>query len=380
RIITGPPQAAKNDTVLLEAGMAPLAVMAQLRQLRLFERYQRLPETDQRRLNLDMKAMRQAEQQARDLRKEAGVGGNRLPLSAPRDYAPHQTDFARRVMFGARLKGPKSSLTKAQQCRVSKRVLDNHLVIQNAAWQSWSDGSVTPDERSAGAACLYRYRKDEPWFRKGALAGKLASSLRAEAVGVICSLEMVINTLRARKRRGSKRKGVAILLDSRSLLDQLRGGPLQKGMERDVQVIWNLLHQLTGLTTYVVFQHVYSHCGLEKNELVDEYAAAVAQGGYIPVLSKTEQAKLQAEVPTKLSDFMCFAKRRLVQRWAQTISPEECRVKLVGTKPTNLRATKKWPRYLERTAAQIRSGECPLVGKNRHRWGDTKGGVEVYLN
>jgi ribonuclease HI len=293
----------------------------------------------------------------------ANVGENRLPVCAARNYQTWETDFSKKVFFGCRLEGPKDKLTRKEQHRVSSAALQSRR-IRYAGWQCFTDGSVEPQRRSAGASLLFRHNQPQPVARAHAPAGILASSLRAEAVGAIEGLKLTISRLtNLKKHRGKHRFGVVVITDSLSLISQLQSGPLARCMDHDAQTIWNLLFELTKLTVYASFQHVYSHCGIKKNEAVDGYADDAAKH-----LTTAEQQK---QVPTKLSDFMAFARREQAEAWHGAQSTEEFRFNLVGQNPTCVNQTKSWERDDERLAAQIRSGECPLLGKNRHRWDST---------
>jgi hypothetical protein len=75
------------------------------------------------------------------------------------------------------------------------------------------------------------------------------------------------------------------------MVQAIQAGPLAHGIEHDIQTIWNLLRDLRGLTTYVAFQHVYSHCGITRNERVDRAADAGAKDTAPAVMAADEDGR-----------------------------------------------------------------------------------------
>ena len=103
-----------------------------------------------------------------------------------------------------------------------------------------------------------------------------------------------------------------ICSDSQSAIKALARGPL---LQVDVlsSELWKTLMWLVNeiMICRIVFQFVYSHCGVERNETVDKEVAKVLQN----------VAHLQHTAPISFKAIKTHTKAELKQKWLKGIKP-----------------------------------------------------------
>ena len=147
---------------------------------------------------------------------------------------------------------------------------------------------------SGGAAILFQNlifeRTNSKTFAHEA-AGPVACSFRAENVGLRAGLKLCLADPAMKKCR------LLICTDSLSQLDALARGPILQ-TDDTANELWHLLLQLAAREVDITMQFIYSHCGLERNELVDKEA-------------KTASELPQADAPVWLPDLMSAVRRHV---------------------------------------------------------------------
>ena len=106
----------------------------------------------------------------------------------------------------------------------------------------------------------------------------------------------------------------------------------------------------------VTLQFVYSHCGIDRNELVDRQAARAASGPG------------QHAVPVWHTDFVAATKRYLQAQRAAHAPQRTYRDTIVTLGSTSLQSL-SLPRADATLLAQFRTNECPHLGRLAHRLG-----------
>jgi ribonuclease HI len=361
RLISGAAHSARNNSVLIEARLLPIAVIVESRTAKYSEECSRLGGLRGRLATCQL--LRPVRQHINDEVRTAlaepdpdaaGLmnrpkGNWRRPLRA-RPAAPWQTDFCSRVHIntkveGATRKDPEEERRKCTLAQLKK--------LQPALFQLWSDGSVEESERrSGGAALLFRGKK--LIATSLAPAGCMSTSCHAEGTAMHGGLFDLVKRLRRMKRRerGASWR-LRICTDSQSLLAALRAGPL--AIDNALQVeIWQLLRQLCDMVPrlHIDLQFVFAHCGVRRNEMADIFAARAAT---LP--------QSNAEVP--IEAIVSSQTRAAKAKWASTVDPNEPRIVSVGTSAPahNPEAS----REDERLLTQLRTNECPTLGRLFHR-------------
>jgi ribonuclease HI len=102
------------------------------------------------------------------------------------------------------------------------------------------------------------------WTEYRVTAGLFACSMTTEETGLIEGLRILVE-------RGLRDVRIKILLDSKSVIELLRSGPAHR-LQDTTLTVFQLLAQLVDRGCTIQFQHVFSHCGLEYNEMADKLA------------------------------------------------------------------------------------------------------------
>ena len=110
----------------------------------------------------------------------------------------------------------------------------------------------------------------------------------------------------------------------------------------------------------MVFQFVFSHCGVERNEDAD-HAADVA-------LKDPRSSIFQEKCAIPLAAVKAYVKTTLKDSWVASLDGETHRA-LISKKYTNLKESAKLIRRDEVLLHQLRVGECRLAGKSQKRIG-----------
>ena len=223
----------------------------------------------------------------------------REPLIFFPSVSPCATGNVGKVIFNSELLEPcPADLDKIVKRDRALRTIADLRASHGFSFELWTDGSVDPSTGAGvGAWELYREsrlgRGQRVAFKKGSSASGLwSSSYRSEGVGMLEGLEAVLQLHMA----GSNLRGISLLVcsDSQSQIKALATGPL---LVREVleDSIWKTLVSLVddsvGLSK-VVFQWIPAHCGVPRNESVDQYAAACLESATIRDTQDTQPIPL----------------------------------------------------------------------------------------
>jgi ribonuclease HI len=235
-------------------------------------------------------------------------------------------------------------------------------------WQLWTDGSCTQQntkpgfnplrQRSGGAAILYCKRSTQPVDCATVACGRFACPYTCEAHAMRSGLQATLQHLRRLRRHTRRRKRLLICTDSQSLIQALNAGQIRQ-QNAVVAEITQMFIEIARLGVSVTVQHVYSHCGLPRNDAVDALA------------------KRAARIPDQMSpavwhsDFVA-ATARLVdkQRHDKYVAAASDRAQVLGTATASRFSGSDTLSRAESTLlAQLRTNECPRLGRLAHRLG-----------
>lgn len=166
---------------------------------------------------------------------------------------------------------------------------------------------------------------------------------------------LVLKTLKLRD------SSILICSDSKSVITALERGPLSQ-RERLLSKVWGLLTQLLeerGVRR-IVFQFVYAHCGVVRNEAAD-LLVEEALKKYRTVDQRNAAIPLQA--------VKAMVKWECKNEWKNNRDPSRHRFLVCNNAFTDLKLSGTFPRDQEIAAAQLRTGESMLMGKLRGRLG-----------
>jgi ribonuclease HI len=387
RLISGATQASNAEAALLEANLIPLDKMQEIREIKQLERCMRL---DGKRLKTTKSPLMYTAAKATVNKLASDLGYSdrqpmpRLPIKTRKLYATDKTDFADHVTVNSVLDGrKKDSIPKEEAKKLSENAI--RLCLGDCGLIGSSDGSVQGDPAdqfklrpapSGSAAILYAVKRSSPSTPDSlrndpihpdrlteigsfsAASGPVASSCTAEGFGSIGALNMTLETLNrltaTEKLELSDSDGFihcVYPIDSQAWLKIVEQGPVTASCYQSI-TLWNTVHEITkNHKVKLFFQHVFSHRGVAVNEAVDKLA--------------DEAAKLdQHFAPVHYGDFVAFAARRIEHGWRSSLSNK--RTAFCGNSPTTSKEHLD-SRADDRLLAQLRTGECPLLGKFRHR-------------
>ena len=113
-----------------------------------------------------------------------------------------------------------------------------------------------------------------------------------------------------------------------------------------------------GMIRRIVFQFVYSHCGVERNEAVDREVAILLQN----------VKHIQHTAPISLKASKTHIKTESKKKWLHDIKPDSERYMTCKNSVTDL-TDKSHTRSDQTLLARLRVGECHPIGKFPHRIG-----------
>ena len=213
----------------------------------------------------------------------------------------------------------------------------------------WTDGSV---EEKIGAGAGMIYMKNSCIATAGSPSGYLSSSYRSELVAIDISLKHIKECNIA-----DHNSSLLICTDSQSAISALSCGPLQQ-TEILASNIWSTIIWLVKerKLSKIVFQFVFSHCGVRKNEAVDMKVAEVLK----------ENVHLQHTAPIVLVAVKAHVKSELRKGWKGNINMETHRYKICKNAFSNIN-DRSLSRKEQTLLAQLRCGECYTIGIFKHR-------------
>ena len=372
-----------------ESGIPPLEVLFHLEKATASERYNRYSEDCKLRqlASINPRAHRLKKSEAwnvgaekilvsvgLDVRREgAGRGGGEPPLThacfdvSCRDpllnhsaLPPWECSFIDRITFNWQLPTggrKKSEIPVEEQREISETQLTS---LGNFDVLISSDGTVNEEGTTyripCGAAASVIMYNDGSRVERMVPAGYCAHALKSELEGFKKSMKYVAN-----RKKGPVSPQDAILLvitDSQALIRLLESGPFNAENSSDRSMWWQISKWMSsGInnTRRIVFQHVFSHCGVPMNERADELAEEAAQdprvraaqadvpipfSNVVSVLNRTYREKYYKDLPLEVSGHR--------DRWFRKWQPGICFDGL--------------PRFQQALLSQLRCGECPLLG------------------
>lgn len=349
RIITGLAAAVDRDSALLEANLLPIEVTAKYKSVKRAEMLKRMPNRPP-----DVHAA-PALEVIQQVCQKYGVPLDhvREPLCHPQPlFLPWDTGPAVSIHFSCEPFFPVANHLNTEIARELKR-LSNQLMLSTTPtceYELWTDGSVVPAKgnespavtQSGSASVLYH--GDELLCTTHSRCGPFACSYRTESVALTNGLEQCL-------QRNIANTTLMIATDSQSLLKALETGPItQRGYLETL--IWAQLLRLAtkGVDIQLIF--VYGHCGTARNEHADREADAAVKDHSAPICT------------VWLTDFLAATLTHL----KSLVAPKNStRVSVCGTRRTKLDQTSKRPRNEQVLLAQLRTDECPLLGRLAHR-------------
>ena len=367
RLITGCLGSSRIQSLLLEAGLLPLEVHFQYQCMVAAEKCRRLPLSDP----LQRRAFTYPGEGPRVFswreKAEALYKENKIQLYQNEENSavafkiscremslifsevpPWLTSEVGRVIFYPKLE--EKNICAADNQPAKKSASLETLRLRGVFdVECWTDGSVV-DRIGAGAACIYSNERKETIVTP---AGYLCSSYHAELIAIKAALVTLVAKL-----DGNKKKFL-FCTDSQSSIQALIAGPLNQKSTL-TSSIWRLLLRLVSdhPESKVVFQFVFSHCGVERNEDAD-HAADVA-------LKDPRSSIFQEKCAIPLAAVKAYVKTTLKDSWVASLDGGTHRA-LISKKYTNLKESAKLIRRDEVLLHQLRVGECRLAGKFRKR-------------
>ena len=368
RIVSGCSRSTNLSDLPKEAHLTPMADIVAARGVALIERYRRL---DGLRHTVVSRQIRLSgsrpfphfrtphEELADEVCHQNAIPTDHIrePLKVCARYAPWEVGEARNITINVQpyftVPQELESTNPAASVQLKNFSSSASLMLlqqDTMDYELWTDGSVTgsgtPSASSGGAALLFHGRH----FVSRVLqpAGRLACPYRAECVAMKGGLAECV-------RRLWRPAKLLVCTDSQSLLAALHRGPLlvNSTIEKD---IWDMLLILARRGISVTLQFVYSHCGIDRNELVDRQAARAASGPG------------QHAVPVWHTDFVAATKRYLQAQRAAHAPQRTYRDTIVTLGSTSLQSL-SLPRADATLLAQFRTNECPHLGRLAHRLG-----------
>ena len=276
---------------------------------------------------------------------------NRETLQCFPVVAPWMTEKAGCVVFNTGME-----CTKSDPDPVKKKATEDTLkMLGTFDVEIWTDGSVV-DKKGAGAARIF-VTKSKTSYDAVAPSGFLSSSFRSESVALYVGLVkmMGLKTLRL------VGKSVLICSDSKSMITALAKGPLSQGGQL-LSKVWGLLIELVECreVSKVIIQFVYSHCGVERNEIADKLAEEALRK-----FKSVDQRK--GSIP--LQAVKAMVKLECKNRWISNLDSTRPRYQVCKGAYTDLKRSGTLSRKDEVTLAQLRAGESMMMGKLRNRLG-----------
>ena len=170
----------------------------------------------------------------------------------------------------------------------------------------WTDASVV-NKKGAGAG--YIFFIDKPEITVTGPAGNICSSYSAELVAIDITIDRLIQELDSiENTQHYPYDKILIVSDSQSSISALESGPLNQ-ITYINSYIWKKLLILISKYHFnnISFQFVYSHCGIMKNEMVDQLASDSLKDKY-------KSNFKHYNVPISLSQIKTYFKSKLFDK------------------------------------------------------------------
>ena len=227
-------------------------------------------------------------------------------------------------------------------------------------FEIYTDGSVV-NQVGVGVGNLYRDGDSVPFKSVMSPSGFLSTSYRSEQVGIHKSLDMFLNLVGDRIVDIAG-KTLLVCSDSQSFISALAQGPLDQDTVIASEVWFKLLELVknyTGLSK-IVIQFVPSHCGIQRNEEADQLAET-------SLSNMDRSVQRNASIPFKA--IKATIKSGVRRRWKAIVDVDNNRGRIAGAAFSDIKTSSMYSRKKEITLAQLRTGECRLIGKFRKRVG-----------
>ena len=385
RLMTGCARSTDIESLLLEANLLPMSIQYDIQATIAAEKCRRMPDNDplfktstkatphvrlkrgtetwqhssdrvlktlnccpeRKNRNGGVKRMTRLEREmcAADLRKREKL---LLFSSVP----PWDTKNAEKVIFHTHLLKP----WKKKDCvELRKKATKDTLeALGEFDMEMWTDGSVE-NKVGAGAAILFGKDILKPLDEAMAPSGYLSSSYRSELAAIQVGVSRLVSS-----QKQISGKSLLICTDSQSLVAAIGFGPISQRATLESN-IWKQLLLLIDerKLSRIVVQFVSSHCGVVRNELADKLAGEAL----LKLSSK------QKDAPIPMMAVKAMVKSGMRKHFQENLNSDRNRYRSSGEQFTNLIASSKLSRAEEVLLAQLRTGECRVMGVLRSRLG-----------
>jgi hypothetical protein len=276
---------------------------------------------------------------------------NREMLLMHNSYEPWNTDKVTNIIFNTHC---------IRECSIhcendiKKNVVeDTFLALGAFDFEAWTDASVK-DKTGAGAGHLYN-KESQLVSKVYSPSGHLSGSFRAEIIMIRDILLRIKNIF---VTNDTSRIRLLVATDSQSAISALAKGPLNQRSYVN-KSIWDCITYLinNGYCSNIVFQFVYSHCGVVKNELVDLDAD----------LALKLLVKKQDDCLIHMDSIRAEIKSSVSKNWLSTLSIPNRTTLSSNIKFTDLEKFSCLPREDETLLLQLISGKCRSIGEFRKK-------------
>lgn len=340
RTIAGLAQTCPKEFLRLETDIDPLNLRFAKNDLILWDKYKRLPDTDERhrmasnsttpRLTTRFGWSHQTQKRAREL------GLDTITRETTTPPIPPWETFDNLSIRYVELEKKKSEYKPQELRRMSLEqieAIDTDLTV-------YTDGSTSGNQEKGGAGIYIHDRNGETITTMCEPAGTYCSSYSGECMALLHTLKWIARS----EIEWKEGKSILICTDSRSLTDALKQG----NWKDTDHWLRESKRTLIGIKSQITLMWIPSHVDIPGNEKADELASigtTMDQEG-IPVSHKIIKAKIKR------------------QGWS--ITHERARKIYKHRRSPINDVEKKWPRRVRTLFARLRSGHAMQLKAYRH--------------
>ena len=321
------------DFLHLETGIEPLNNRYEKIDDVLWDKYQRLPETDQRKQLVTAKAPIRLKMRL-SWRKLATERMEKLDIKrdVTTGHLPPWRQLNNLTIDKVPLNKPKEEYTKEELFNISMQKIET---IQSDV-RIFTDGSTGGDQTNGGAGVHIECSRTGRILQQASYpAGKMCSSYTGECVALVEALKWLLENPQTS----------LICTDSLSLHEALLNNNW-KDKDPWLKIIKENIYRSTSQITLL---WIPSHCGIEGNEAADRLAnegAKMCQDD-VPVTHQIVKAKIKA------------------RSWE--VTHERARNTYKDRRKPKVDVEKKWPRSVRSLFARLRTGHAMELRAYRHR-------------
>ena len=322
------------DFLHLETGIEPLRNRYEKIDDILWDKYQRLPECDQRKQLVTAKAPTRLKTRLgwRKLATERMQQWNTIKRDVTTGHLPPWRQLTNLTIDKVHLKKPKEHCTEEELFNTSMQKIGT---IQ-ADVRIFTDGSTSGDQQNGGAGVYIECASSGRVLHQAKFpAGRLCSSYTGECVALLEALKWLLENPQTS----------LICTDSLSLHDALESNDW-----RDKDPWLKLIKvNIYSNPSQITLLWIPSHCGIEGNEAEDRLAnegAEMCQDD-VPVTHQILKAKIKS------------------RSWE--VNHDRARATYGERRKPKVKVEKKWPRSVRSLYARLRTGHAMELAAYRHR-------------